>query len=173
MAFPRRECRTVPTEPALLAGTRRWAALTGSVLSTAATRGADGTPVGSRWEGLASTAPIRRGLPPPIVQVPGALATAQGRALATAQGKSPSEQALFAGDVHQTRSPTHAQLDHDVVQVELHRGLTDEQLLPDDPVGQALSDQPGDFPLTFGQTMSVRRNSGQRPRSMTSALRLS
>src|SRR5659263_407261 len=124
MAFPRRECRTVPTEPELLAGTRCWAALTGSGLSTAATRGDDGNPVGSRWEGLASTAPIRRGRPRPIVQVPGALATAQGRgvghgpgqgrwprpragALATAQGRSPSEQALFAGDVHQTLSLIH------------------------------------------------------------------
>src|SRR5450759_5005053 len=109
MAFPRRECRTVPTEPELLAGTRCWAALTGSGLSTAATRGADGNPVGSRWEGLASTAPIRRGLPPPIVQVPGTLATAQGRALATAQGggvgHGPGQVAVRAGPVCRRRTP--------------------------------------------------------------------
>src|SRR5664280_1614068 len=80
-----------------------WAALTGSGswLSTAATRGADGNPVGSRWEGLASTAPIRRGRPRPIVQVPGALATAQGRGV----GHGPGQVAVRAGPVCRRRTP--------------------------------------------------------------------
>src|SRR5664280_3742916 len=109
MAFPRRECRTVPTEPELLAGTRCWAALTGSGLSTAATRGADGNPVGSRWEGLASTAPIRRGRHRPIVQVPGALATAPGRGVGHGPGQvvghGPGQVAVRAGPVCRRRTP--------------------------------------------------------------------